>query len=72
MSLETVEVDWPLGTLSMRAEDHQVQLPLVVSKVSKEARDKVDGTDMGFKPVRVLNAAETALPVSTECKMERP
>ena len=29
-----------------------VQLPMVVSVVSKEAKFKVDGTDTGFKPVR--------------------
>jgi branched-chain amino acid transport system substrate-binding protein len=71
-SLETVQVDWPHGKLSMRAEDHQIQLPLVITKVSKNARDKVDGTDMGFEPVKVLSAEETSLPVSAECKMKRP
>lgn len=71
-SLENVKVDWPLGQLSMRADDHQVQLPLVISVVSKDAKDKVDGTDMGFKPVKVLSAAETSMPVSAECKMKRP
>ncbi|RJG44452.1 branched-chain amino acid ABC transporter substrate-binding protein [Mesorhizobium sp. DCY119] len=70
-SLETVKVDWPLGTLSMRADDHQVQLPLVISMVSKDAKDKIDGTDMGFKPVKVLSAEETSVPVSAECKMKR-
>jgi branched-chain amino acid transport system substrate-binding protein len=71
-SLETVQVDWPHGKLSMRAEDHQIQLPLVITKVSKNARDKVDGTDMGFEPVKVLSAEETSLPVSADCKMKRP
>ncbi|NGN39685.1 ABC transporter substrate-binding protein [Mesorhizobium sp. CGMCC 1.15528] len=71
-SLETVQVDWPHGKLSMRAEDHQIQLPLVITKVSKNARDKVDDTDMGFEPVKVLSAEETSLPVSAECKMKRP
>ena len=71
-SLENAKVAWPLGELSMRAEDHQVQLPLVISMVSKDAKDKIDGTDMGFKPVKVLSAAETSVPVSAECKMQRP
>ena len=41
-------------------------------QVSKDAKHKADGTDMGFKPVQVLSAAETSMPVSGECKMERP
>lgn len=71
-SLESNEVDWPVGTLSMRADDHQLQLPLVISTVSKDARNKLDGTAMGFLPVKVLNASETSVPVSPECKMQRP
>lgn len=71
-ALETNKVEWPMGTLSMRAEDHQLQLPLVVSMVSKDARHKLDGTDMGFQPVKLLSAAETSTPVSAECKMVRP
>ena len=35
----------------MRKEDHQALLPLVVATVSKDAKYKVDGTDMGFKPI---------------------
>lgn len=70
-AFETTKVAWPLGELSMRAEDHQLQLPLVVSVVSKDAQRKLDGTDMGFKPIKLLSAAETSIPVSAECKMER-
>lgn len=72
VALEKGKVKWPMGELSMRAADHQLQLPLVISQVSKDARHKADGTDMGFKPVAVLSAAETSMPVSAECKMERP
>jgi len=38
--------------MSMRASDHQAVVPLVVSVVSRDAGYKVDGTDMGFKPVK--------------------
>ena len=51
-ALEKVTYTSPLGTYTMRAEDHQVQLPMVVSKVGKNAKYKADDTDMGFEPVR--------------------
>ncbi|MGU3575033.1 ABC transporter substrate-binding protein [Brucellaceae bacterium C25G] len=70
--LETTEIDWPHGKLSMRSDDHQLQLPIIITKVSKEARDKIDGTDMGFEPIRTLSAEETSLPVSEACNMKRP
>jgi branched-chain amino acid transport system substrate-binding protein len=67
-----VKTDWPIGELSIRKEDHQLLLPLVISQVSEDAAYKVDGTSMGFKPVKVLSAADVATPVSAACKMERP
>ena len=50
-AMEKVRFDTSMGEIAMRAEDHQALLPLVVSVVSKDAKYKVDGTDMGFKPV---------------------
>lgn len=71
-ALETAKVATPVGEMSMRAQDHQAQLPMVVSTVTKDARYKVDETDMGFKPVRVFSAAEASTPVQASCKMLRP
>ena len=71
-ALEKVTYTSSLGTYTMRAEDHQVQLPMVVSKVSKNAKYKADGTDMGFEPVKVLAAADVSAPVQATCKMQRP
>jgi branched-chain amino acid transport system substrate-binding protein len=71
-ALENVKVEWPLGELSMRAADHQVQLPLVISIVAEDAKYKADGTSMGFKPVKVLSAKETETAVDETCKMARP
>ncbi len=70
--LETTKIKAPMGEMSMRAADHQVLLPLVVSTVSKDAKIKVDGTDMGFKLVKVFNAQEAAAPAQASCKMQRP
>lgn len=71
-ALETAKLKTPMGEMSMRAADHQVQLPLVVSVVAKDARYKADGTDMGFKPVRLFSAEEAAAPAQASCKMQRP
>jgi branched-chain amino acid transport system substrate-binding protein len=71
-ALETTRLSTPMGEMSMRAADHQVLLPLVVSTVAKDAAYKVDGTDMGFKPVKLFTADEVAVPPQASCKMQRP
>ena len=71
-ALETGKLETPVGEWSMRAADHQVQLPMVVSMVSKDAKFKADDTDMGFKPVKVFSAEEVSTPVQASCKMVRP
>jgi len=71
-ALETAHIKTPMGEMSMRAADHQVQMPFVVSTVTREAKFKVDDTDMGFKPVRVLTAAEASVPAQSNCEMKRP
>nr|WP_155831857.1 branched-chain amino acid ABC transporter substrate-binding protein [Hylemonella gracilis] len=71
-AMETARIKTPMGEARMRAEDHQILLPLVVSTVSKDARYKVDDTDLGFKPVKVYSADEAAMPVQANCKMQRP
>ena len=71
-ALETGKFMTPMGEMSMRAADHQVQMPLVVSVVSKDAKYKADGTDMGFKPVKVFSAEATSVPAQASCKMQRP
>jgi branched-chain amino acid transport system substrate-binding protein len=71
-NLEKAKVKTPLGEHSMRAGDHQIQAPFVVSKVTTDAKYKMDGTPMGFKPVRVLSAEEASAPLQASCKMQRP
>jgi branched-chain amino acid transport system substrate-binding protein len=71
-AMETAKVKTPMGEMSMRAADHQLLLPLVVSVVAKDARFKAEGTDMGFKPVKVFSAEEVASPAQASCKMQRP
>jgi branched-chain amino acid transport system substrate-binding protein len=71
-ALETAKLKTPLGEVSMRAADHQALMPMVVSVVSKEAKYKADGTDMGFKPVKVFSGELASTPVQASCKMQRP
>jgi branched-chain amino acid transport system substrate-binding protein len=72
LALEKAKIQTPIGEMSMRAADHQASVPLVVSIVSKDAAFKVDGTDMGFKPVKVIPGPEAISPVQDSCKMDRP
>jgi branched-chain amino acid transport system substrate-binding protein len=71
-AIEAASIKTPMGEMSMRAADHQALLPIVVSTVAKDAKYKVDDTDMGFKPVKLFTAGEAATPAQASCKMQRP
>jgi len=72
LALEKAKWDSPVGPWSVRADDHQVILPITISEVSRAATYKVDNTDMGFKLVRVVPADAAAVAPSPACKMQRP
>lgn len=72
LALESTTLETDLGVRSVRKEDHQLLLPLVVSRVEKGVPHLVDGTDMGFKPIKVIPADQIVNPVQPSCKMERP
>jgi branched-chain amino acid transport system substrate-binding protein len=69
-AMETSRIMTPMGEMSMRAADHQVLLPMVVSVVDKRAKLKADDTDMGFKPVKRFTAEEAATPAQASCTMK--
>jgi branched-chain amino acid transport system substrate-binding protein len=69
-AMETSKIMTPMGEMSMRAADHQVLLPMVVSVVDKSAKLKADDTDMGFKPVKRFTAEEAATPAQASCTMK--
>ncbi|MEY2688599.1 MAG: hypothetical protein RL375_2797, partial [Pseudomonadota bacterium] len=56
---------------SMRATDHQLMQPLVVSVMQRAGGTgvpfDVEGTGYGFKPLRSLTAAQVEMP--TSCRM---
>lgn len=72
LALETARYDTPVGPWTFRKEDHQLLPQVTISEVSKDAKFKVDGTDMGFKLRSVVPADEAAVPVAEECRMQRP
>ncbi|CAB3723821.1 hypothetical protein R8871_05112 [Paraburkholderia graminis C4D1M] len=55
---------------TMRASDHQAQLPMNLSVVTADAKFKQEGTPWGFKLLKSFPAAEMTEP--TDCKMKRP
>ncbi len=71
-ALEAAKIKTAIGEISMRAEDHQALIPMVVSTVAKDAKYKVDDTDMGFKPVKTFSAKDASTPAQASCKMQRP
>jgi branched-chain amino acid transport system substrate-binding protein len=72
VELENTSIETPIGKLAVRKADHQSLLPIVVSKVSTDAKYKVDGTKYGFKPVLVVSGEDAVNPVQASCKMQRP
>lgn len=71
-AIEAAKAKWPTGEVSMRKEDHQLQLPVVVSVVKEGTKYPMDGTKYGFSPVRVIQARDVIYPPQLSCKMERP
>jgi branched-chain amino acid transport system substrate-binding protein len=72
LAIENTTWHGPTGDWTMRKEDHQNIQPFTLSVVSKDAKYKLDGIDMGFKIVKIVPATDVALPVSPACKMDRP
>ena len=73
-ALEGMEHKTYYGTVTMRAEDHQLIQPLYVSTMTKAGtkavKYDVENTGLGWKTDTRVEAAATAMPSS--CKMKRP
>lgn len=73
-ALEGMSFEGAFGEVVMRADDHQLQMPLVVSMMTADVPSKViyKGKDFGvaFKTDGVADLEATTLP--TTCKMKRP
>ena len=73
-ALEDLSFDSVVGTVRMRAEDHQLLLPQVVNTIApvdgKAVKMGWEGTNYGFRTDAVYSGNELAQ--GTECKMVRP
>lgn len=73
-ALEDLTLETPVGTVRMRAEDHQALLPQVVNTIApvdgKAVKTGWEGTSYGFRTDAVYTGNELAQ--GTECKMVRP
>jgi len=72
LALEGTTLETDLGPTTIRKEDHQVFAPVVVSRAEKGAKYPVDGTDIGFKPIKAFPAGQFSYPVQASCHMKRP
>ena len=73
-ALEGMTLDGPAGPLTMRASDHQIVFPMVISTVSQDvARTMIyegDDYEVGFATDGWVGAGDIELP--TTCEMKRP
>jgi len=73
-ALEDLRYDGGVGEVWMRADDHQVIMPLYVSSFVKagtaDVKYDADDTGYGWKSDVRIDAKENILP--TTCRMERP
>jgi len=69
-ALEGMRYQTPFGPAIMRAEDHQLLQPQYISKFTKQAKNDLENTGMGFVSVYRLDAEQVGMP--TTCKMKRP
>lgn len=72
LAMERTQIETPTGTLRIRSADHQAEMPMIIQQVSKDAAFKVDGTEYGFKPLKVYSGADSADLVQATCQMKRP
>ena len=69
-AFEGMKYESELGTIEMRAEDHQLFQKLYVSKWSDNVKYSQEVEGLGFETQGVIESADTR--IGTVCKMERP
>lgn len=72
LALESASIKSKLGSVSIRKDDHQAVLPILVSVVKKDVKYPADGSNVGFAPVDVIAGQDTLYPVQSSCKLGRP
>jgi len=69
-ALEGIKVMTTVGEAEMRADNHQILMPMFVSTLSDSVKYDVEKSGVGFKTDVKINGKDMALP--TTCKMQRP
>lgn len=69
-ALEGLEYRSMAGDVTMRASDHQIQMPTFISVLKDNMAHGAEGTDFNFHEVARFDADQATLP--TNCRMRRP
>lgn len=70
-ALEGLEYEGPAGKVYMRAEDHQIQVPMFITALQDGMKYSLEDTDgLNFHTISQFTAEEGELP--TTCEMVRP
>lgn len=71
-AMRNTKIETSHGPFYVRPEDNQVIKAVVISKVTKDAKYKVDDTDMGFTPLQIIPGEAAVYPAQSSCKMKVP
>jgi branched-chain amino acid transport system substrate-binding protein len=69
-ALEGLKYKNALGEVEMRADNHQVLMPMFISTMADKVKYDVEHTGLGFVTNGRIEGKDTAMP--TICKMDRP
>ena len=69
-ALEGMKITTTVGDEEMRADNHQILMPMFVSTFSDNVKFDTEKTGLGFKTDVKINGKDMAMP--TTCKMQRP
>lgn len=69
-ALEGMEYQSPTGTVTMRAQDHQILQPMYMSVMDADAKYDADNSGVGFRTVANIPVEQAT--DETSCDMKRP
>lgn len=69
-ALEGMTFESPTGTVTMRADDHQILQPMYLSVMDTDAKYDADNSGVGFRTVANIPVEQAT--VGTTCNMRRP
>lgn len=69
-ALSGMTFESPTGTVTMRADDHQILQPMYISVMDTNAKYDADNSGVGFRTIANIPVEQAT--VSTTCEMKRP